>query len=67
MPKLVVAIVEDNESVREATDHLLRLLGYITTSLSSAEDLKSGRARDTSCLITDVRLPGMSGGRTAID
>jgi FixJ family two-component response regulator len=62
LPNLDVAIVEDDESVREATDHLLRLLGYVTASFSSAEDfLNSGRVPDTACLITDVRLPGMSG------
>ena len=62
LPKLDVAIVEDDESVRQATDHLLRLLGYVTASFGSAEDfLNSGRVRDTACLITDVRLPGMSG------
>lgn len=62
LPKIDVAIVEDDESVREATDHLLRLLGYVTASFRSAEDfLKSGRVRDTACLITDVQLPGMNG------
>lgn len=62
MPKIDVAIVEDDKSVREATDHLLRLLGYVTASFRSAEDfLKSGRVRDTACLITDVQLPGMNG------
>ena len=55
LPKLDIAIVEDDESVREATDHLLRLLGYITASFGSAEDfLNSDRVRDTACLITDV-------------
>jgi FixJ family two-component response regulator len=62
MPKIGVAVVEDDESTREATKHLLRLLGYATVSFASAEDfLKSDRVRDTACLITDVHLPGMSG------
>ena len=62
MPKIHVAIVEDDESVREATNHLVRLLGYATASFASAEDfLNSGRVHDTACLITDVQLPGMSG------
>ena len=62
LPKIDVAVVEDDDSAREATDHLLRLLGYATASFASAEDfLRSGRVRDTACLITDVRLPGMSG------
>ena len=62
MPKIDVAVVEDDKSAREATKHLLRMLGYATASFPSAEDfLKSGRVRDTACLITDVHLPGMSG------
>jgi FixJ family two-component response regulator len=62
LPKIDVAVVEDDDSVREATKHLLRLLGYATASFGSAEDfLRSGHVRDTACLITDVRLPGMSG------
>jgi FixJ family two-component response regulator len=62
LPKIDVALVEDDASVREATNHLLRLLGYATASFASAEDfLNSGRVHETSCLITDVHLPGMSG------
>ena len=62
LPKIDVAVVEDDDSVREAMSHLLRLLGYATASFASAEDfLRSGRVGDTACLITDVRLPGMSG------
>ena len=60
--KTAVAIVEDDESVRKATTHLLRLLGYATASFASAEDfLQSGRVCEIACLITDVHLPGMSG------
>ena len=62
MPKIDVAIVEDDKSVREATKHLLQLLGYASASFGSAEDfLRSGHVRETDCLVTDVRLPGMSG------
>ena len=62
MPKIDVVVVEDDDSVREATNHLLQLLGYVTVSFASAEDfLKSGRVRDTACLVADVHLPGMSG------
>lgn len=62
MSKIDVVLVEDDQSVRRATDHLLRLLGYTTASFASAEDfLSSGCVRDTGCLITDVRLPRMSG------
>jgi FixJ family two-component response regulator len=62
LPKIEVAVVEDDGSVREATETLLRMLGYATASFASAEDfLNSGRVRDTACLITDVKLPGISG------
>jgi FixJ family two-component response regulator len=62
LPDIDVAIVEDDESVRESTSHLVRLLGYATAAFASAEDfLNSGRVRDTAFLITDVRLPGISG------
>jgi FixJ family two-component response regulator len=62
LPKIDVAVVEDDSSAREATKHLLRLLGYAAASFASAEDfLQSGSVRDTTCLIADVHLPGMSG------
>ena len=62
LPKIDVAVVEDDESVREALRHLLRLLGYAAASFTSAEEfLKWDRLGDTACLITDVHLPGMSG------
>ena len=62
LPRIDVAVVEDDDSVREATKHLLRLLGYATAGFASAEEfLRSGRVGDTACLIADVHLPGMSG------
>jgi FixJ family two-component response regulator len=62
LPHIDVAVVEDDDSVRAATKRLLQLLGYVTASFASAEEfLKSDGVRDTACLITDVRLPGMSG------
>jgi FixJ family two-component response regulator len=62
LPKIDVAIVEDDDSVREATKRLLRLLGYTTASFATAEDfLDSGRVGDTACLVVDMHLPGMSG------
>jgi len=57
-----IAIVEDDESVREATTGLLRSLGFIAKGFASADEfLKSNRLRITSCLIADVQMPGMSG------
>ena len=58
----VIAIVDDDNSVREATRGLVRSLGYIAEAFPSAEDyLQSDRVRETACLITDVQMPGMSG------
>jgi FixJ family two-component response regulator len=65
-PKLakipVISIIDDDESVREATKSLVRSLGYDATTFTSAEEyLRSDRARDSSCLITDVHMSGMTG------
>jgi FixJ family two-component response regulator len=58
----MIAIVDDDRSVREAAKTLIRSLGYATAAFASAEEfLESGRLRDTACLITDVQMPGMSG------
>jgi FixJ family two-component response regulator len=57
-----IAIVEDDASVREALQGLLEAFGFAAEVFSSAEEfLRSVRLNDTACLITDVRLPGMSG------
>ena len=58
----LISIVDDDESVREATKGLVRSLGYHAATFASAEEfLSSGRVGDTSCLITDVQMPGLSG------
>ena len=58
----MIAIVDDDESVREATKSLVRSLGYQAATFGSAEEfLGSTQLKSTSCLITDVRMPGMSG------
>ena len=57
-----IAVVDDDESVREATTGLLRSLGFIAKGFASADEfLKSSRLMITSCLIADVQMPGMSG------
>ena len=57
-----IAIVDDNESVREATKDLIRSLGYRAMTFASAEEyLASGQVDHTSCLITDVEMPGLNG------
>jgi FixJ family two-component response regulator len=57
-----IAVVEDDDSVREATIGLLRSHGFIAKGFPSADEfLKSNRIRITSCLIADVQMPNMSG------
>ena len=58
----VVCIIDDDELVRDAVQVLLRSLGYSATAFASAKDyLQSDSVRASSCLITDVQMPGMSG------
>lgn len=58
----LVAIVDDDESVRTAVHGVLKSVGLNTRSFASAEEfLRSGDQRETGCLITDIRMPGMSG------
>jgi FixJ family two-component response regulator len=60
--KRMISIVDDDESVREGTIDLVKAMGFAAEAFPSAEDfLKSNRLRNTSCLITDVRMPGMTG------
>jgi FixJ family two-component response regulator len=58
----MIAIVDDDESVRESTKGLVRSFGYAATAFASAEDfLRSDRLHDASCLISDVQMPGLTG------
>ena len=62
MSQVLFAIVDDEEPVRNATKSLVRSLGYHASTFGSADDfLKSEQVHDTSCLITDVQMPGLSG------
>jgi FixJ family two-component response regulator len=57
-----VAVVDDDESVREAMESLLRSVGCRAEGFDSAEVfLLSGRLPDMDCLILDVKMPGMGG------
>jgi FixJ family two-component response regulator len=57
-----ISIIDDDESVRVATQNLVRSLGFIACTFASAEEfLQSSRVNDTSCVIADVQMPGMSG------
>jgi FixJ family two-component response regulator len=58
----VISIIDDDPSVREATQSLIRSLGYDAQVFASAEEyLQSDKLNDSSCLITDLHMPGMSG------
>jgi FixJ family two-component response regulator len=58
----VVSVVDDDESVRESLPDLLWQLGFAAEAFSSAEAfLASDVVRETSCLLLDVAMPGMSG------
>ena len=58
----LVAVVDDDESVRESLPDLLREFGLATHSFSSAEQfLTSDSLVQTGCLILDIAMPGMTG------
>jgi FixJ family two-component response regulator len=58
----IVSIVDDDASIRAAMQSLIKSLGLVVFVFESAEDfLRSPRVDDSSCLITDVQMPGMSG------
>jgi FixJ family two-component response regulator len=58
----IVSIIDDDASVRVAMAGLVRSLGFVACAYESAEDfLRSPQADETSCLITDVQMPGMNG------
>jgi FixJ family two-component response regulator len=60
--RLLVSIVDDDESVRESLPDLLKELGFAARAFSSAEEfLKSDTVLQTECLILDIAMPGMSG------
>jgi FixJ family two-component response regulator len=59
---LMISIIDDDASVRAATDSLLRSHGYTVHTFASAEEfLRSAHLNDTSCVIADVQMPKMSG------
>ena len=60
--KALIAVVDDDESVREALSGLLRSLGFAVASFPSAVAfLDSTTIENTSCLIADVHMPRMTG------
>jgi FixJ family two-component response regulator len=58
----VISVIDDDASVRTATDNLLSSHGYLVHTFASAEEfLQSARLSDSSCVIADVQMPAMSG------
>jgi FixJ family two-component response regulator len=58
----LIAVVDDDESVREALPDLLREFGFAARAFASAEEfLASGCVGEAHCLILDIAMPGMSG------
>jgi FixJ family two-component response regulator len=58
----VISVIDDDPSVRAATNNLLNSHGYVVHTFASAEEfLRSTHRDDTSCVIADVQMPGMSG------
>jgi FixJ family two-component response regulator len=58
----VISVIDDDASVRAATNNLLSSHGYMVNTFASAEDfLQSARRDDSSCVVADVQMSGMSG------
>jgi len=60
--KNLISVIDDDESVRRAASRLIDSFGFRAAAFESAEMfLTSGQLHETSCLIVDVRMPGMNG------
>jgi FixJ family two-component response regulator len=58
----VISVIDDDASVRAATNNLLNSHGYLVHTFESAEDfLQSAHQDDSSCVVADVQMSGMSG------
>ena len=58
----MIAIVDDDESIRSALQGLMKAVGFPALAFASAEEfLTSGEQHRAACLIVDIRLPGISG------
>ncbi|WP_247594841.1 response regulator [Sphingopyxis sp. PAMC25046] len=60
--KYCIAIVDDDEAIRDALSDLMMVSGFACIAFDGAAAFLAGRAdHDFSCLVTDMRMPGMSG------
>src|SRR6185436_9974412 len=58
----LVAIVDDDKSIRKATQDLLRAAGFSTATFENAESFLGSASRvSAACVVADLRMPGMTG------
>ena len=58
----LISVVDDDMSIRNATQDLLRAAGFSTAAFSNATSFLDSPSREhTACLVADMRMPGMSG------
>lgn len=57
----IVAIIDDDDSVRSATSSLVRSLGLRTATFVSAEEFLGATSLDIGCVISDIQMAGISG------
>ncbi len=58
----LVAVVDDDKSIRDATQDLLKAAGFSTATFEDAESFLGSASRTrTACLVADIRMPGMTG------
>ncbi|MEZ1314956.1 response regulator [Pseudomonas fluorescens] len=58
----IISIVDDDDTIRVSLDSLVRSMGYISRTYACAEDFLASAPDDSiACLISDIRMPGMSG------
>ena len=61
-PEAIIAIVDDDASVRKGLERLIRSVGWRTESFASAQEfLASARVDAPTCIVLDLQLPGLSG------
>jgi len=62
MSKRLISVVDDDESTRKSTALLIESFGFQAAGFESADSLlKSSQLQETSCLLIDMRMPGMNG------
>jgi FixJ family two-component response regulator len=62
LKEALISIVDDDESVREAMQALMKSLGFAAEAFASAEEFLASDSRNrAACLITDMQMPGLTG------